>query len=125
MNETAQEIPKTEESAETKKETINKEADPKRILDFNAEAIYDEKFSPLMTQLIALSREHGIPMYATFAFESERNGERVGYVTTKINDIKDRYIEDIDRIHRSASRGAIRSDSSTGSLLGLLAALSR
>jgi hypothetical protein len=35
------------------------------------ERVYDEKFSPLVAQLIALAREHGITMLAHFHFGQE------------------------------------------------------
>lgn len=32
------------------------------------EAIYDEKISPLMKQILEVCEEHGMPMFATFQF---------------------------------------------------------
>lgn len=34
----------------------------------NLEAIYDEQISPLMKQIIAICKEHKIPMFATFEY---------------------------------------------------------
>jgi hypothetical protein len=34
--------------------------------DFDVEAAYDEHIHPLMAQIIALCKEHGIPMLASF-----------------------------------------------------------
>lgn len=45
------------------------------------EAIYDAEISPLMTRIIAICKEHDIPMLATFQFEhTEENG--AGFCTT-------------------------------------------
>jgi len=33
---------------------------------FDKEAVYDEQISPLMTQIIAICKEHGIPHIAAF-----------------------------------------------------------
>lgn len=51
------------------------------------EAIYDEKFSPLVTQLIALAKEHDIPMLAQFQLNDERpasdaDGDNPGFFCT-------------------------------------------
>ena len=48
---------------------------------WTAEDVYDERISPLMSQIIAICKEHQIPMAATFQFEnSEENGP--GFCTT-------------------------------------------
>lgn len=44
----------------------------------NNEAVYDEQIAPLMTQIIAICKEHGIPMAATFEYEPE------GYCSTTL-----------------------------------------
>lgn len=36
------------------------------------EELYDEKISPLMVQIIALCKEHDIPMVATFQINDDR-----------------------------------------------------
>lgn len=42
---------------------MNEPQDPEL---FDLEAIYDEQISPLMTQIIAICKEHDLPMLATF-----------------------------------------------------------
>ncbi|HEF0076123.1 TPA: hypothetical protein R8G76_001379 [Citrobacter youngae] len=37
---------------------------------YNLESVYDEKISPLMTQIIAICKEHNMPMVASFAYEN-------------------------------------------------------
>lgn len=39
----------------------------------NKEQAYDEKISPLMTQIIATCKEHGIAMISSFALPTEQN----------------------------------------------------
>lgn len=38
------------------------------------ERAYDEHFSPLVAQLIALSKEHGIPMVASWELDKDEDG---------------------------------------------------
>ena len=38
--------------------------------EYHLEDIYDEQVSPLMKQIIAICKEHKLPMLATFAFEN-------------------------------------------------------
>ena len=50
---------------------------------WDKEAIYDEKISPLMAQIIALCNQHGIPVVARFQIcDTEESGP--GYCTTVI-----------------------------------------
>lgn len=35
------------------------------------ETVYDEQISPLMTKIIAICKEHGIPMLADFALDGD------------------------------------------------------
>lgn len=42
------------------------------------EAAYDEKIAPLMKQIIAICKEHGIPMFATFVYGPD------GFCTTSL-----------------------------------------
>jgi len=50
---------------------------------YNHEDIYDNEISPLMQKIIAICREHKIPVIASFAYENdEENG--VGACTTNI-----------------------------------------
>lgn len=59
---------------------------------FNKENVYDNEISPLMGKIIAICKEHGIPMIASFTYE---NGEELGpgRCTTLLNNIPNR--EDI------------------------------
>ena len=41
----------------------------------NREEAYDTHISPLMTQIIALCKEHDIPMLATFQYNDDRGEE--------------------------------------------------
>lgn len=36
-------------------------------MTYNKEAVYDEQIAPLMTQILAITAEHGIQMLASFA----------------------------------------------------------
>jgi hypothetical protein len=49
---------------------------------WSREAAYDTKIGPLMTQIIAASRLHRIPMFATFNYSSDEDG--ANFVTTSI-----------------------------------------
>lgn len=49
------------------------------------EQMYDEQFSPLMTELIRLSKLHDIPMVASFQLNDHRTGseeENPGFLCT-------------------------------------------
>ena len=53
----------------------------------NKEAIYDEKIAPLVNEILALCKEHEIPMFATFqysdvykAYEAGEKAERDRWV---------------------------------------------
>lgn len=43
------------------------------------ERIYDEQISPLMTQIIAICKEHDIPLVATFQLDDERGEKAEGF----------------------------------------------
>ena len=50
---------------------------------YNLESIYDEQISPLMQQIIAICKEHNMPMVASFAYENcEEKG--LGCCTTTL-----------------------------------------
>lgn len=52
----------------------------------NREAVYDEKISPLMTQIIAICKEHDIPMVASFQYNDDRpDGEPQRCTTIILN----------------------------------------
>lgn len=51
------------------------------------ELAYDEHISPLMTQIIALCREHSIPMLASFELDyEEEHGGALHCTTFLVND---------------------------------------
>ena len=57
---------------------------------FDEEAVYDNEIDPLMREVIAICREHKIPMFASFVFENhEEKGE--GLLYALINNFKGRY----------------------------------
>lgn len=50
---------------------------------FELEHVYDEKIAPLMTQIIAICKEHKLPMFATFLYaNSDEEGD--GLCTTNL-----------------------------------------
>lgn len=50
---------------------------------FDLESVYDAEISPLMAQIIAVCKKHGMPMLATFCYARQENdGE--DYCTTII-----------------------------------------
>lgn len=51
---------------------------------WDLEAVYDEQISPLMAQIIAICKEHGMPMVASFAYAAQGDGE-FDLCTTYIN----------------------------------------
>ena len=68
---------------------------------FDAEAAYDEKIAPLMTQIIAICREHRIPVFASFNYaNTEENG--VSFCTT--HDQSGRDVPQLTRCLRAVER---------------------
>lgn len=49
---------------------------------FDLESVYDEQIAPLMTQIIAVCKEHHLPMFATFLYRSD--GDDCEYCTTNL-----------------------------------------
>lgn len=50
---------------------------------YDLESVYDERIAPLMSQIIAVCKEHKLPMLATFQYQrTEENGE--GFCTTSL-----------------------------------------
>lgn len=41
---------------------------------FDLEQVYDDKISPLMVQIIAICKEHKMPMAATFTYRADDEG---------------------------------------------------
>lgn len=56
-------------------ETMNKES-------FDLESVYDEQIAPLMTQLIEICAKHKLPMFATFLYANDPDGDGAGICTT-------------------------------------------
>ena len=50
---------------------------------FDLEALYDEKIAPLMTQIISICKDSGLPMMASFNYRSDP-GNEVSYATTSL-----------------------------------------
>ena len=51
--------------------------------DWTEEKAYDEKIGPLMTQIVAICREHNIPMAAQFQYQ-DTEAEGPGFCTTTL-----------------------------------------
>lgn len=50
---------------------------------YDLESVYDKQISPLMAQVIAICKEHRMPMLATFQYQrTEERGE--GFCTTML-----------------------------------------
>ena len=60
---------------------------------FNKEDVYDNEISPLMTQIIDICKQHGIPIIASFTYENSDERDP-GRCTTLINNIPDRHDND-------------------------------
>ncbi len=57
-----------------------KELEP---MNDDSEAVYDELIAPLVTQIIAVCREHRIPVLATFQYRSDADGPPA-FCTTRV-----------------------------------------
>ena len=44
-------------------------------MTFDLEHVYDEQIAPLMNEIIAICKEHQLPMLASFAYRRDENGE--------------------------------------------------
>lgn len=54
---------------------------------FDHEAVYDEQIAPLMTQIIAICKEHKIPMFASFLYSRLDDDEGTNnFCTTLVNE---------------------------------------
>lgn len=53
---------------------------------WDAEAVYDEQLAPLMTQIIAICKEHQIPMVAQFQYANHAEAGPAFCTTTLPND---------------------------------------
>ena len=67
-----------------------------KLVDFDAEKVYDEQISPLMAQIIKICVKNKIPHLCTFAYKYEENpegdhgAERTSFCTTFANNFKGR-----------------------------------
>ena len=50
---------------------------------FDLEAVYDSEIAPLMTKIIEICKAHKLPMFATFLFANDPDGED-GLCTTNL-----------------------------------------
>lgn len=72
-------------------------------MSWDKEAIYDEQISPLMTQIIAICKEHNIPMVAQFQYaDLEEHGP--AYVTTTMPFVNERGGEGSEHLREIALR---------------------
>ena len=51
-----------------------KTLDQKDVEEYNLEKIYEEKFSPLVSQLYELSQQYDLPFAAVFQIAAKKNG---------------------------------------------------
>lgn len=66
--------------------------------DWDKEAVYDEHISPLMTQIIALCKEHRIPMVMQFQIaDTEENGPLFCTTTLPFEDVACEKIRDLSQ----------------------------
>lgn len=73
---------------------------------YELEHIYDEQIAPLMTQIIAICQEHGIPMIASFAYRCDAQGEYdlcTSCLPGPDNNAPPSYIDAIDIIYKAGS----------------------
>jgi hypothetical protein len=50
---------------------------------FDLEAVYDTEIAPLMTKIIDICKQHKLPMFATFLYANEVEGDN-GFCTTVV-----------------------------------------
>jgi hypothetical protein len=51
---------------------------------YDLESVYDEKISPLMAEIIAICKEHKMPMLASFQFRYNEE-EQSSFCTTRLH----------------------------------------
>ena len=49
---------------------------------FDLESVYDEQIAPLMAQIIAICKEHRLPMLAVFFYELDAARESAGFCSS-------------------------------------------
>ena len=68
---------------------------------YDKESVYDEQISPLMTQIIAICKEHQLPMVADFQYSNdEENGPAHCTTTLPFKGIADEKLERVSVILR-------------------------
>ncbi len=71
--------------------------------DYDLEQVYDEQIAPLMAQIIAICKEHQLPMVASFAY---RHGENGGsYCSSYLDFAPERYSERLHSAIKTLMRG--------------------
>jgi len=55
------------------------------MTEWTKEDVYDEQISPLMSQIIAICKEHRIPLVAQFNYADEPDGEGYKFCTTVLS----------------------------------------
>lgn len=70
---------------------------------YDSEKVYDEQISPLMTQIIAICREHRIPMVASFIYEN--NVDRGKCRCTTHLPFEGREDDVLGHVHRTLKHG--------------------
>lgn len=72
-------------------------------MKYDLETVYDEQIAPLMTQIIAICREHNLPMVASFAYRQDEEGG-ASFCSTVLND-EPRSVDKYDQIRKLLLRG--------------------
>ena len=78
---------------------------------FDLESVYDAEIAPLMTKIIAICHEHKLPMFATFLFANDPEGDD-GLCTTNLmfkeRPIPDELLELVNLVGMGARRPALK-----------------
>ncbi len=64
------------------------------------EPVYDEHISPLMTQIIALCKEHKINMAAQFSLGYDEDNESTLFCTTVLHDLDEDDEKGVERMRK-------------------------
>ncbi len=51
---------------------------------WDLEAIYDAEIAPLMTRIVAICKEHRLPMFASFAYANNLEADDTAFCTTAL-----------------------------------------
>jgi hypothetical protein len=70
---------------------------------YDLEAVYDEQVAPLMAQIIAVCKEHNLPMVASFAYACLE--ERTSFCTTVLLEDEERVPDKYLEVRRVLLRG--------------------